>query len=205
VKRAPTASIALGAASLALVAGLSLVALESAGKPSAAGSASASAAPIVSAPLLVGSAIPAASTESAEPPAAEWETAPTFRPTRDRTNGAFARACALRVIREWVRLSCHKYFGIELVAGASEGGKVWTGRESADPYQPGSLDLSMARATAIFRLRRGESQIVTLFSLLFGNYGVWPQERETVQFSWREGDPDPHVVVTPRQLDDPSP
>lgn len=191
---------AVGAASLLGV--ITMLAFDSRGAPGPAGSASGAPTALVSAPLLAGSSVPLDATPSAEPQAAEWESAPTFRPTIDRTRGRFAGRCALRVIREWIRLSCHGYYAIELVAGGAPESKVWTGRDNTaatDLYN--TRDLTVARAIATFRLRRGESQIVTLFGILRSDYGMWPKAHDTVQVSWREGEADPHIVVTPEMLD----
>lgn len=191
------ASVALGA--LALFGAAAPSAVAQTASATAGPSASASAAPPP--PVVRGVDIP---TERSKPPTPkEWKDA---RPVslnagqleeeaKHSPNSWNSRSeCSAKVLREYLRVSCPNWIGVGLVAGDPKDVRVWISGKSA--WDEATQTMLHPTALADVPLRRGQSTIVNFIVFDGGDYGsATLGEAATLIVSWRDGEPDPYIVM----------
>lgn len=195
-------TLALGASGLFVVAFVGIVGVAgAAGEPasSASASAAASATPAASGsasakppkpPSIRAADIPAE--RSPLPKAAEWAQA------KEVSIGDFA-TCKVRLLREWMSIRCENLYGASLVAGdpkdvqISAHGQLFEWDSAAQTFTESFISI-------VLPIERGKARIVTLLDLSgsSGNdYGpAMPGEGPTLQVWWRDGEPEPSIVIT---------
>ncbi|MFO0587391.1 MAG: hypothetical protein U0441_07625 [Polyangiaceae bacterium] len=142
-------------------------------------SASAAATPEVQSPLVRGADIPAS--PSPKPKESEWKEA------RKVAANVPDKQCDLTIVREWLRVTCHRVVGVGLIAGEPKDVTVWAaGTIFEDPPS-----VSIAQ----FPLTRGASRIFALTEIMSDWDWVGFAEGGTMSVVWREGDPDPQIRI----------
>lgn len=160
--------------------------------PAASASGSASAGAKVG--LLRGADIP---TEVSDPPKdkKDWATGIAVVP-----NIGELPVCALTRLREWLRIDCQPRIGAALIAGEPTDVSVWAW---GDPFAAISQELAksgvpMPSAVIVLPLRRGESRVFDLEQIESGWDWVGPASAERISIAWRDGSPDPVILVAGR-------
>lgn len=102
--------------------------------------------------------------------------------------------CSAKVLREYLRVSCPNWIGVGLVAGDPKDAQVWISGKSA--WDEATQTMLHPTALADVPLRRGQSTIVNFIVFDGGDYGSASLgEAATLIVSWREGEPDPYIVM----------
>ena len=168
--------------------------------PAASASADASASPSASGAasagppknVIHGADIP---TETSDAPKdkKDWEAAKVVT-----ANSGPSSVCVFKVLREWLRIECPTRIAGALIAGEPAGVNVWSWGEPMAALNPEAVKLgaTMPQVIMVMPLRRGESKVFDLDQLSEGGWDwVGPERAERISVAWRDGSPDPVILI----------
>jgi hypothetical protein len=168
-----------------LISGALLLPALSARSQSAPGSATATAEAL---PEIRGADIPAEPSEVPKTP--EWAAAKNVRPHRDDK-----MPCVFSVLRDWLRVECRDRIGAALVAGDPADVKIWAWGDPFASRSESGKRPDPPTTVMTMRLQRGMNKVFQLIRFDAGYEWPSPEASERIAVVWREGRPDPVLLI----------